>query len=122
MAEPEVLHRDQRGEPYYARKITRLVRPYLHVEGHSGTNLRADIDDMLSDGNLQERDTRLLNHILKCCVRLDESQPDGLVVSMSPRQYSAFIGIRRRFIDDRINHAFAALRNFNPRSSKADHQ
>jgi hypothetical protein len=118
----EPLYVDRNGVPHFARKITRLISPYLHIEGHNGSNLRADINEMLEDGNLQERDIRILNHILRCCCRIDQTQPDGLVVSMSGRQFSAFIGIRRRFIDDRMTRQFAALRNFKPTSSKVDHK
>ncbi len=119
MANPqEPLFVDRNCVEYFARKITRLINPYLHVEGHSGTNARADIERMLEAGSLEQRDSNILKHILQFCIRLDETQPDGLIVSMSGRQYSAFVGIRKRYLNDRLNSQFAILRNFKSTPSK----
>jgi hypothetical protein len=113
MADPQELHYvDRFGVPYFHRKITRLVRPWLHQEGHNGTNLRADIEEMLQENTLDERDVRHLSHILQCCVRLDDTQPDGLIVSMNNKQFSRLVGIRRRFIEDRRKRPFDRLTNY----------
>jgi hypothetical protein len=118
MADPqEPNYVDRNGVPYFTRKITRLVRPWLHVQGHHGSNLKGDLEEMLAESILDERDTRILTHMLKCCVRIDETQPDGLTVSMSGKQFSRFIGIRRKFIEERRNRLYDGLKNFKPRST-----
>lgn len=111
---------DSKGVSYFPRKITRLVRPWLHIEGHSGSNCRGDIDEMLQEGILSDRDVRILTHIRKCCIRLSEAQPDGLVVSMSHKQYASFIGIRRRFIEEKRDRLYDSLKNFKTKSIKIE--
>jgi hypothetical protein len=121
MSEPQQpQYIDRHGIPYFDRKITRLVRPWLHVEGSHGSNLRGDLEEMLEEGILDERDTRILSHILKCCIRLDDSQPDGLRVSMNHKQYSRLIGIRRRFIEEKRDRLWDGLKNFKPKSIKIE--
>jgi hypothetical protein len=113
---------DRNGVEYFTRKITRLVRPWLHVQGHHGSNLRGDVEEMLqeAEGILEERDIRILTHIAKCCVRLDDTQPDGLIVSMNQKQYSRFIGIRRRFIEEKRNRLWDGPVNFKPKPIKIE--
>lgn len=116
----EAQYVDRNGVPYFDRKITRLVRPWLHVEGHNGSNLKGDIEEMLQEGILNERDTDVLTHILKCCVRIDASQPDGLRVSMNNRQFSRLVGIRRDFIEEKRNRLYDGMKNFKPKSIKIE--
>jgi len=123
MSEPkEPQYVDRNGVPYFDRKITRLVRPWLHIQGHHGANLRGDIEEMLqeAEGLLDERETNFLNHVLKCCLRLDDSQPDGLRVSMNNKQYSRLVGIRRRFIEAKRQRLWDGLVNFKPKPVKIE--
>jgi hypothetical protein len=114
----EAHYVDRNGVPYFDRKITRLVRPWLHVQGHNGSNLRGDLEEMLqeAEGILEERDIRTLSHILKCCIRLDDTQPDGLRVSMNNKQFSRFVGIRRHFIEMKKDRLWDQFKNFKPKS------
>ncbi|KLK93674.1 hypothetical protein AA309_07410 [Microvirga vignae] len=74
---------------------------------------------MLEEGTFDERDIRILSHILKCCIRLDDTQPDGLRVSMNGKQFSRLVGIRRSFIEEQRQRLFDSLHKFDPKPKKA---
>lgn len=92
------------SEVYEPRQVTALVCPHLHREGHSATNFIHDAEVMLEQGEhygMTEGDFRFLIHALKCCIKPSSDTPDGHVVSLSSRQFGAFVAMRRAFLRDR---------------------
>ncbi|UHC16314.1 hypothetical protein LRS73_28335 [Methylobacterium currus] len=66
------------------------------------------MEEMLADGEfygLDPRDFLFLAHVYRACIRPDKRSLEGAVVSLSDRQWSSFVGIRRKFLWHRRNPA-----------------
>jgi len=99
---PHVLSgpRSYPRETYEPREVTRQVDRRLHQAGMNVANFIGDVEDMLIDGafyGLKERELRALAHFHRAAVRPADN-PEGKVVSLSGRQWGAFIGIRRTYL------------------------
>lgn len=84
-------------EVYHRRDVPRTIRPHLHLEGDLMGNFYGELEDMLAAREcLSEREVRLLSHLSRCSWRHAYGEPTGGYVTMSDRQWSAFLGIRFR--------------------------
>ncbi|MGC5778332.1 hypothetical protein [Methylobacterium sp. NFXW15] len=70
-------------------------------------NFIGDVEDMLVDGafyGLDQRDLRALAHYHRAAIRPADNLEGG-VVSLSGRQWGAFVGIRRNYLAARRDPA-----------------
>jgi hypothetical protein len=107
------------------RAISRLLDRSQHREGYHVANFLGEVEDMVSDGRfygLNDRDIRTLTHVLATGIK-PALNVEGAEVLMTPRQWGAFVGIRRTYLHERRNPAnlIAALKTRFRVTSSADH-
>ena len=94
-------------EIYETREVSRQVDVQHHQHGLNVANFMGDVEDMLMDGvfyGLSPRDLRALAHFHRAAIRSADNDEGG-VVSLSGRQWGAFVGIRRTYLTARRNPA-----------------
>lgn len=94
------------AETLEPRSVTRLIHRPLHEEGNDVANFLGDLQDLLIDGEvcgLTANELSMLTYFSRYAVR--PHPIDGKpVVLLSGRQWSKFVGIRRRFLATQRQH------------------
>jgi len=113
MSDQTVTSPKRDNGPTIKRQVTRLIQRHLHVEGRNVENFEADVSAMLADADLLvEQDRNFLRYAIRHCICPDETEPSGYAVVMNGRQYGAFVGIRRRYLEARRKRLFESLRSY----------